>query len=247
VCDGKDNNCDGTPDEGFDLQSDPQNCGSCGILCPSYDHAETLCSEGQCLMGPCEDGWLDQDDDPANGCEFDLSGCTSWQAEVKASIGQSDTSCMIGMSPLEDVIPAPDAPEYAIRMRIKDPASGQYYEQDIRSCVSEYEYWILRVEINSDSVEPGSYPLLSWNPEELSSEGYYSLFRVCCSDAGQHLADWPGVLGGGTCSKIISDLRSGDNFIFRGAISRLVPDRRAILSSCSFSPSIRRNRSTLFF
>ena len=29
VCDGKDNDCDGSVDEDFDLQTDPRHCGSC--------------------------------------------------------------------------------------------------------------------------------------------------------------------------------------------------------------------------
>ena len=33
VCDGRDNDCDGMVDEGFDLTSDPRNCGACGTAC----------------------------------------------------------------------------------------------------------------------------------------------------------------------------------------------------------------------
>ncbi len=31
VCDGKDNDCDGNVDNGFDFTKDPNNCGSCGV------------------------------------------------------------------------------------------------------------------------------------------------------------------------------------------------------------------------
>ncbi len=44
VCDGVDNDCDRTVDEGFNLQNDPVNCGACGTVCPS----PTTCSDGDC-------------------------------------------------------------------------------------------------------------------------------------------------------------------------------------------------------
>src|SRR6185369_13987697 len=33
VCDGKDNDCNGTPDNGFNFSKDSKNCGSCGNSC----------------------------------------------------------------------------------------------------------------------------------------------------------------------------------------------------------------------
>jgi hypothetical protein len=47
LCDGIDNNCNGTIDEGFHLDTDEQNCGSCGFVCPAGDLAP-LCNAGVC-------------------------------------------------------------------------------------------------------------------------------------------------------------------------------------------------------
>jgi hypothetical protein len=47
LCDGQDNDCDGPVDEGFDLSTDPLNCGACGNACAS----DQACVAGQC-QGP---------------------------------------------------------------------------------------------------------------------------------------------------------------------------------------------------
>ena len=72
LCDQADNNCDGEVDETFDLQGDPENCGSCNNLC-SYPNATALCRQGACLMGNCSDDYGNCDADEANGCESNLS------------------------------------------------------------------------------------------------------------------------------------------------------------------------------
>jgi len=75
VCDGKDNDCDGVIDNGFDLESDPNNCGGCGHAC-TFVHAFAMCSKGVCVLDPkngqgaCAPGWVDANHDPADGCEY---------------------------------------------------------------------------------------------------------------------------------------------------------------------------------
>lgn len=69
VCDGKDNDCDGVVDNGFDLQHDPQNCGGCGVQCD-----QALANQrGQCVAGTCVyecvPGFLDCDA-AVPGCEY---------------------------------------------------------------------------------------------------------------------------------------------------------------------------------
>jgi hypothetical protein len=76
VCDGVDNNCDGRIDEGFNLQSDVGNCGTCGHRC-AFNHATPSCVSGSCVMGPCDPGYVDLDGQSANGCEY---ACTRTSA-----------------------------------------------------------------------------------------------------------------------------------------------------------------------
>jgi hypothetical protein len=45
VCDGVDNDCDSTTDEGFNLNTDPNHCGSCGHSCLGG-----ACNAGQCQL-----------------------------------------------------------------------------------------------------------------------------------------------------------------------------------------------------
>ena len=72
TCDNLDNNCDGTPDETFNKATDPRFCGGCGISC-SFANAVALCQTSQCAIGPCKTGWVNQDGNAANGCEYNCS------------------------------------------------------------------------------------------------------------------------------------------------------------------------------
>lgn len=75
ICDGKDNDCDGVVDNGFDTDTDPRNCGGCGHAC-SFAHGIPLCVSGVCAFDPksgqgaCADGWVDANHNPADGCEY---------------------------------------------------------------------------------------------------------------------------------------------------------------------------------
>jgi Putative metal-binding motif len=71
VCDNADNDCDGVIDNGFNLQEDPSNCGSCNNVC-SFEYAVTTCVGGECQMGDCFPGHFNRNNDPSDGCEY---GC----------------------------------------------------------------------------------------------------------------------------------------------------------------------------
>jgi hypothetical protein len=88
TCDGKDNDCDGTTDEGFDLRADIANCGSCGHVC-AYDNAQAACDLGTCRMTTCAVGFVDLDRSPRNGCEY---ACAVTNANVEICDG-IDNDC----------------------------------------------------------------------------------------------------------------------------------------------------------
>ncbi len=69
LCNGIDEDCDGTVDEDADTSSDPNNCGGCGVLCAPAG-AFGVCEDGTCSLGPCDVGFFDLDGDPDNGCEY---------------------------------------------------------------------------------------------------------------------------------------------------------------------------------
>ena len=78
ICDGLDNDCNGAADDGFDLQSDPNNCGSCNNVCAT-PNATPTCTAGQCAVGACAKDaagnsthW-NNDGDWKNGCEHPCS------------------------------------------------------------------------------------------------------------------------------------------------------------------------------
>ncbi|CAN92604.1 hypothetical protein predicted by Glimmer/Critica [Sorangium cellulosum So ce56] len=54
-----------------DLRTDALSCGMCGRACPELSHAGIGCVSGACALIACEDGFLDCNRDPADGCEHD--------------------------------------------------------------------------------------------------------------------------------------------------------------------------------
>ncbi len=96
ICNGIYDNCDGRIDEGFNLQSDPANCGMCNHACMSTE----ICMAGTCQVRReliCDDG-VDNDGngltdcaDPACDMQSCGDGCTCKNAM------KSESNCSDGM------------------------------------------------------------------------------------------------------------------------------------------------------
>jgi Sulfatase-modifying factor enzyme 1/Putative metal-binding motif len=87
VCDGLDNNCDGTVDEGFDFQGDSKNCGGCNKVC-SFPFAKASCMTGVCKQGDCLPDYYDRDS-TVPGCE---TACAKTNGGVEICDGL-DNNC----------------------------------------------------------------------------------------------------------------------------------------------------------
>jgi hypothetical protein len=92
VCDGVDNDCDGDVDEM--LQTDVNNCGTCGNTCTNA-HGTTACVNGACT--PICSGFWEDCSDPDDGCETatntanDCGGCG-----IPCSLANASESCNTG-------------------------------------------------------------------------------------------------------------------------------------------------------
>ncbi|MDI7270062.1 MAG: MopE-related protein, partial [Myxococcota bacterium] len=86
ICDGLDNDCDTSTDEEFDLQTDVENCGACGMSC-ELPNADAICVSSACVVGACHIGFVDADGAPWNGCEY---ACTSTGSAESRADGTCD-------------------------------------------------------------------------------------------------------------------------------------------------------------
>jgi hypothetical protein len=93
VCNGKDDDCDGNIDEGFNKQTDNNNCGACG----------TSCGTGRCCAGSCVNLQTSTLNCGACGtvCAPNFGCCTgSWKNLVNDSsnCGTCGHKCVLGCS-----------------------------------------------------------------------------------------------------------------------------------------------------
>ncbi len=67
TCNEVDDDCDGTVDSGFNLDTDLFHCGNCATACDATD----VCEDGSCVPSGCEPGFadLDQDGECEHACD----------------------------------------------------------------------------------------------------------------------------------------------------------------------------------
>jgi hypothetical protein len=53
--------------------SDTNNCGGCGVPCNALPNAMANCTAGNCVLGTCNDGFYDCDNNPMTGCEANIA------------------------------------------------------------------------------------------------------------------------------------------------------------------------------
>jgi hypothetical protein len=69
ICDGLDNDCNGTIDDTFDLLTDPENCGQCGTVCGVANGLAT-CVNGTCQTQGCLPPFHDDTTTPEADCSY---------------------------------------------------------------------------------------------------------------------------------------------------------------------------------
>ncbi len=89
VCDGADNDCDGSKDEDFNLTSNSKHCGSCNNAC-SFPNATGSCVTGKCTIGSCSTGYKDLDGLANTGCEYK---CPKWPPDTTDGCDGLDSDC----------------------------------------------------------------------------------------------------------------------------------------------------------
>jgi hypothetical protein len=71
ICNAIDDNCDVLVDNGAPVLSDPNNCGSCGNVCPPLANSTPACFSGLCSF-VCNVGFADCNNLSVDGCEINF-------------------------------------------------------------------------------------------------------------------------------------------------------------------------------
>jgi len=68
-------NCNNITADGCEVNilNDTQNCGNCGLVCPSVPNATVACVNGVCVIGACNAGFANCNGQFADGCEVNVN------------------------------------------------------------------------------------------------------------------------------------------------------------------------------
>jgi hypothetical protein len=66
--------CNQNQDDGCETSvlSDAANCGACGSVCNGLPNAQANCTQGNCVLGKCNQGFYDCNNNPMDGCESNI-------------------------------------------------------------------------------------------------------------------------------------------------------------------------------
>jgi hypothetical protein len=97
-CLGDWRDCDGIEENGCetDVAHDPENCERCFHVCDTPTNGTAGCSEKQCAIGSCKDGFEDCNRMTGDGCETDLSSNDEHCRMCNASCSEG-THCQRGV------------------------------------------------------------------------------------------------------------------------------------------------------
>ncbi len=125
TCDGTDQDCDGTADNGFDVMTDEANCGECDNPCTNAN-GTTECLTGNCTPS-CTTGSAQCNGDPDDGCELQDT------AVVCTSAPPAGDMAMLTVDGDDfDTVPRPSASttgtsDRFVRIRIREGSNGSSF------------------------------------------------------------------------------------------------------------------------
>ncbi len=97
VCNRLDDDCNGQRDNGFDLRSDLNNCGTCGTQC-QVANGSPVCATGNCAIDTCNSPYQDCVGGYPDGCESntqtDLAHCGG--CNIACTVANGSPVCASG-------------------------------------------------------------------------------------------------------------------------------------------------------